>query len=211
MVKIQFIFNHNHIEQRVLHCVSCSVMCDSLWPHGLHPARSLCPWGFSRQEYWSRLPCSPPVDLPNSGFEPRSSTLQVDSLPSEPLGKPVEDKKYFVQSKNHPMDQMILSKADSVILFSELSTLTNQIHGIALNYWCNLQNSFSCFICIMLTFIKHVCIFDQELSFDNSKLIVAITNLLRWNWNIGWYKHKDLELLKTKFWNCNFALKSSRK
>ena len=25
-------------------CVSCSVMSDSLWPHGLSPARFLCPW-----------------------------------------------------------------------------------------------------------------------------------------------------------------------
>ena len=27
--------------------------------------------GFSRQEYWSGLPCSPPRDLPNSGIEPK--------------------------------------------------------------------------------------------------------------------------------------------
>ena len=60
----------------------------SLWPHGLQPTRLLCPWGFSRQEYWSRLPCSPPGDLPNPGIEPRSPTLQADSLPSEPPGKP---------------------------------------------------------------------------------------------------------------------------
>ena len=39
-------------------------------------------------EYWNVLPCSPSGDLPNSGTEPRSPTLQVDSLPSEPLGKP---------------------------------------------------------------------------------------------------------------------------
>ena len=32
--------------------VSHSVMSDSLWPHGLQPSRLLCPWGFSRQEYW---------------------------------------------------------------------------------------------------------------------------------------------------------------
>ena len=31
----------------------CSVVSDSLWPHGLYPARLLGPWGFSRQEYWS--------------------------------------------------------------------------------------------------------------------------------------------------------------
>ena len=44
--------------------------------------------GFSRQEYWSGLPCPPPGDLPDPGIEPMSPALQVDSLPSEPLGKP---------------------------------------------------------------------------------------------------------------------------
>ena len=44
--------------------------------------------GLSRQEYWSRLPFPSPGDLPNPGIEPRSPALQVDSLPSEPPGKP---------------------------------------------------------------------------------------------------------------------------
>ena len=30
--------------------------------------------GFSRQEYWSGLPCPPPGDLPDSGIEPMSVT-----------------------------------------------------------------------------------------------------------------------------------------
>ena len=54
----------------------------------MQPARLLCPWGFSRQECWSGLPCSPPGDLPNSGIEPRFPAFQVVSLPSEPPGKP---------------------------------------------------------------------------------------------------------------------------
>ena len=66
--------------------LSRSVMSDSLQPHGLQPIRLLCPWGFSRQEYWSGLPCPLPGDLPNPGIEPRSPTLQADSLPSEPVG-----------------------------------------------------------------------------------------------------------------------------
>ena len=41
--------------------------------------------GFSRQEYWSGLPCSPPRDLPNPGIEPRSPALQANSLLSDPL------------------------------------------------------------------------------------------------------------------------------
>ena len=43
---------------------------------------------FSRPEYWSGYPSPSPGDLPYAGIEPRSSTLQVDSLPSEPLGTP---------------------------------------------------------------------------------------------------------------------------
>ena len=44
--------------------------------------------GFSRQEYWSGQPFSSPGDLPDSGIDPRSTSLHVDSLPSEPPGKP---------------------------------------------------------------------------------------------------------------------------
>ena len=44
--------------------------------------------GFSRQEYWSGLPLLSPGDLPNPGIEPRSPTLQADSSPAEPPGKP---------------------------------------------------------------------------------------------------------------------------
>ena len=77
--------------------LSHSVMSDSLQSYGPHPARHLCPWGFSRQEYWSGLPCPPPGDLPNPGIKPRAScfaggspALQVDSLWSESLRKPNE-------------------------------------------------------------------------------------------------------------------------
>ena len=65
-----------------------SVVSDSLRPYGLRPTRLLCLWGFSRQEYWSGLPCSPPGDLPNPRIKPKSPVLQAGSLPSEPPGKP---------------------------------------------------------------------------------------------------------------------------
>ena len=45
--------------------------------------------GFSRQEYWCRLPFPSPGDLPDPGIEPRSPALQADSLTSEPPGKPM--------------------------------------------------------------------------------------------------------------------------
>jgi len=45
--------------------------------------------GFSRQEHWSALPGPPAGDLPDSGIEPVSPALQVDSLPFEVPGKPL--------------------------------------------------------------------------------------------------------------------------
>ena len=53
---------------------------------------------FSRQEYWSGLPCPPPGDLPNPEIEPRFPTLQADSLLSEPPGKPLIGKKIIPNS-----------------------------------------------------------------------------------------------------------------
>ena len=44
--------------------------------------------GFSRQEYWSRLPFHSPGDLPGPGIKPGSPIWEADSLPSEPPGKP---------------------------------------------------------------------------------------------------------------------------
>ena len=83
-------FNSNRSTRPVFMCFTLCLVaqsCPTLRPRGLQPARLLRPWGFSRQEYWSRLPCPPPGDLPNLGIEPRSPTLQADSLPSEPPGK----------------------------------------------------------------------------------------------------------------------------
>ena len=56
-------------------------MSDSLW----HQAP--VSMGFSREEYWSGLPCPPPEDLSDPGIEPGFPALQADSLPSELLGK----------------------------------------------------------------------------------------------------------------------------
>ena len=62
--------------------------CPILQPRGQRSLVGYSPLGFSRQEYWSGLPCAPPGDLPNPRIKPRSSTLQADSLPSEPPGDP---------------------------------------------------------------------------------------------------------------------------
>ena len=43
-------------------------MSSSLQPYGPEPASLLCSWAFSRQEYWSGLPCPSPGDLPDLGL-----------------------------------------------------------------------------------------------------------------------------------------------
>ena len=60
-------------------------------------SQALPSMGFSRQEYWSGLPFPSPGNLPNPGIKSWSPTLQADSFPSEPPGKP--DVK-FCQAKN---------------------------------------------------------------------------------------------------------------
>ena len=57
--------------------------------------------GFSRQEYWSRLPCSPPGGLPNPGTEPWSPALQADSLPFQLQGSPVTHRYSFLNALFH--------------------------------------------------------------------------------------------------------------
>ena len=49
-------------------------------------SRTIQPMEFSRPE-WVAFPS--PGDLPNLGLEPRSPTLQADSLPAEPPRKPI--------------------------------------------------------------------------------------------------------------------------
>ena len=46
--------------------LSCLTLCD---PMSCSPPRLLCPWGFSKQEYWKGLSRPPSGDLPNSGIQ----------------------------------------------------------------------------------------------------------------------------------------------
>ena len=69
---------------------SCPTLCDP-WTVAHQAPPSM---GFSRQEYWSGLPFPSPGDLPDPGIEPRSPTLQADTLTSEPPGKPTTNFKW---------------------------------------------------------------------------------------------------------------------
>ena len=55
----------------VLSCFSHIRLFASLWTGALPVPLSM---GFSRQQYWSGLPCPPPEDLPDPGIKPSSLT-----------------------------------------------------------------------------------------------------------------------------------------
>ena len=64
----------------------CTQLCPTLWPQGLWPTGLLCPWDFSRQEYWSGLLLPTPEDLPDSRIE------------SAPLASPALADRFFTTS-----------------------------------------------------------------------------------------------------------------
>ena len=69
-----------------------SVLFDSAMPWTLACQAPLF-MGFSRQEYWNRLPFSPPGYLSNPGTEPASSVspaLRADALPLSCPGSPLK-------------------------------------------------------------------------------------------------------------------------
>ena len=63
---------------------SCSVVSDSLWPHGVSS-----PWNSPGQDTGVGSLSLLQESLPNPGIKPRSPTLQVDSS-AEAQGKPIK-------------------------------------------------------------------------------------------------------------------------
>ena len=74
----------SHLGSPILVCESEShlVVSDSATPWTIQSME------FSRPEYWSEQPFPFPGDLLNPGIEPRSPSMQSDTLPAEPQGEP---------------------------------------------------------------------------------------------------------------------------
>ena len=71
-----------------IYMLSQSVMSNSCDPMDCSLPGSSVHGDSPRKNTEVGLPRPPPGDLPNPGIEPKSPTLQADSLPSEPSGKP---------------------------------------------------------------------------------------------------------------------------
>ena len=72
----------------MLSSFSCAQLCMTLQIVACQAPLSM---GFSRQKYWSGLPCPPPGDLPKPGIEPASLGLLPWKAGSLPLAPPVAD------------------------------------------------------------------------------------------------------------------------
>ena len=89
---------------------NCSVVSDSLQLHELQPSRLLCSWNSPGKKTGGQ-PFLSPRELPNSGAEPESSALHVDSLPSEPPRKPIYMYVYIQMEKSdNPTQYSCLEK-----------------------------------------------------------------------------------------------------
>ena len=74
---------------KVLVAQSCPTLCDS-WTVAHQAPLSM---EFSRQEYWTGLPCPSLGDRPDPGIKFEAPALQTDSVPSEPPGEPLRRQK----------------------------------------------------------------------------------------------------------------------
>ena len=79
MFLISLLYSKFDMKVKVKVTQSCLTLCDP---------KTIQSMEFSRQKYWSAEPFPSPGYLPNPGIKPRSPTLQADSLPAEPQGKP---------------------------------------------------------------------------------------------------------------------------
>ena len=93
----------------LLHCCY-SVMSDSLQTPWTAAHQVPLSMGFSRKEYWSGLPFSPPGHLPDPGIK-QASPASVDSYPSEP--PLIKIKKTTTTKKKQNKYQLCVSNSES--------------------------------------------------------------------------------------------------
>ena len=99
---------------------SCSVVSNSLRPHGLQPTRLLHPWDFPVKN--TGVGCHSLLQgiFLSQEIEPGSPTLQADSLLSESLRKPFQENTCLYCMLIPPMSLLLLQRFDEHFLHRNL-------------------------------------------------------------------------------------------
>ena len=130
-------FWNGHIHVCCTRAKSCQCvwLCVTLWTRACQAPLSI---GFSRQVYWSRLPCSPPGDLPNPGIEPTSlmSPSLVGRKPRKPPRKPRHIYTELTKDKGILWGYIWIRIMDTRIMITNLSgpcssNRSNRVHWAA--------------------------------------------------------------------------------
>ena len=128
----------------MLSCFSCAQLFVTLWTIA---HRLLCWWDSPGKNIdCSGLPCPPPGDLPNPEIKPRSPTLQVYSLPSEPPGKPqITPYKpsivFYMLRLPIPVPSHLVNSY-STFTFWTNTPLSGKVYMRSLNSFCSIYHSF---------------------------------------------------------------------
>ena len=110
LIQIKWKFLHiicsssgTYVEMKLVHaCMLSHVrLFATLWTVAHQPPLSM---GFSRQEYWSGLPCPPPGHIPHPGIKFTSPAMQVDSLPLSHLASPPNRKYVWTIASFNDLD-----------------------------------------------------------------------------------------------------------
>ena len=101
----RFCNSYNQITRREMLLCSVAQSCPTLVTPWTVACQATPSMEFSRQEYWSGLPFSPPGDLPNPGIEPMflASPAMVGSFfTTESCGKPNNNRRLWIKEKYIP-------------------------------------------------------------------------------------------------------------
>ena len=138
---------------------------------------------FSRQEYWSGLPCPPPPgDLPNPRIKPGYSALQASTLPLSHQGRPVRSLSWCLRTRQEKMRVMPVHKVGNWWhLIQASSPPVHTPHRFSSGCWTHFINSLSGVACLNISHVWRIStVVIQVCSVQTYILLLNDCSRLQW-------------------------------